>query len=153
MSPSKQTNQLTRDEWRDLGFYYDFDEATTRWRLIGSHSGLLHFRDLLIAYANAPNHNRLSEHEHYGPYSYLTVRTGSKPAILPEGIVGTLADIRRFADLLEKKLRQTAIGEMFTIGSEYANTNSAFLECEIQVDGFDPASADPLLRQDSAQES
>jgi hypothetical protein len=147
MSPSEQTNQATRDEWRDLGFYYDFDEATARWRLVGSRSGLLHFRDLLIAYVTNPKNDRIAEHEHYGPYFYLTIRTWSEPAITPDGIVGTLVDIRRFAQLLEEKLQQASIGEMFMLDTEYAGSNSALLECKILEDGFDPASADPLLRE------
>ena len=145
MSPSEQTNQLTRDEWRDLGFYYDFDESLARWRLVGSRSGLLHFRDLLNAYANDPRRHQLSEHEHYGPYFYLSIRTWNEPAIAPDGIMGTLADIRRFAQLLEKKLQHTSIGSTFIIDTEYASNNSAILQCELQADGFDPASADPLL--------
>ena len=145
MSPSEQTNQATRQEWRDLGFYYDFDKATARWRLVGSRSGLLHFRDLLIAYANDPKRDRLSEHDHYGPYFYLTIRTWKEPAIVPDGIMGTLADIHRFAQLFEAKLQQSCIGEMFTIDTEYATNNAAILQCELQADGFDPASADPLL--------
>lgn len=145
MSPSEQTNQATRDEWRDLGFYYDFDEATARWRLVGSHSGLLRFCDLLIAYASNPKHDRIPQHEHYGPYFYLTVRTWSEPAIAPDGIVGTLADLRRLAHLMEEKLQRASIGETFTIDTEYASNNAAIIQCEIGEDDFDPANADPLL--------
>src|SRR5437868_6649889 len=110
MSPSEQTNQATRDEWRDLGFYYDFDAAQARWRLVGSQSGLRHFRDILIGYANNPKHQQLSEHTHYGPYFYLTIRTWSEPAITPDGIVGTLADVRRLARLGDEKLQTTLVG-------------------------------------------
>jgi hypothetical protein len=150
MSPSEQTNQHTRDEWRDLGFYYGFDETPARWRLVGSRSGLLHFRDLLIAYANDPRNQQLSEHEHYGPYFYLTIRTWSESTITAEGIIGTLADIRRLAQLFEEKLRRTPIGGVFSIDTEYASNNAAILFCEIQVDGFDPASADPLLHESTS---
>jgi hypothetical protein len=145
MSPSEHTNQLTRNEWRDLDFYYDFDKRLGRWRLVGSRSGLLHFRDLLIAYANDPRRHHLAEHAHYGPYFYLTIRTWKEPAITPDGIMGTLADIRRLAQLVEKKLQHTSVGSTFIIDTEYASNNAATLQCELQAEGFDPASADPLL--------
>jgi hypothetical protein len=145
MSPLEHTNQTTRDEWRELGFYYDFDEVTALWRLIGSRNGLLHFRDLLLAYANDPKHSSLSEHEHLGPYFYLTIRTWKEPAITPDGIIGTLTDIQRFAQLFEEQLQGISIGDIFMLDTEYAARNTAVLRCELQADGFDPASADPLL--------
>ena len=145
MSPSEQTNQATRAKWRDLGFYYDFDPSQACWRFVGSQHGLRHFRDLLIAYTHNPQHQQLSEHEHYGPYFYLTVRTGNAPAIASDGIVGTLDDLRRLAHLVDEKLHTTLIGGLFTIDGEYASHNLAILQCEVQADAFDPASADPLL--------
>ena len=54
-----------------LGFFYDRDDASKEWILVGSRAGLQRFADLLHAYVADPRHETLSEHEHYGPYMYL----------------------------------------------------------------------------------
>ena len=76
----EQMNRMTREGWRELGFYYDFDEARFCWRLIGSRSGLLKLRDILNGYADDPRNEQISEHEHYGPYSYLKLMTWAEAA-------------------------------------------------------------------------
>jgi len=41
--PSEATNNATRREWRELGFFYDRDDENKVWRLTGSRAGLLRF--------------------------------------------------------------------------------------------------------------
>jgi hypothetical protein len=64
--PSDATNERTRRKWRELGFFCNRDDEKKVWRLVGSRSGLLRFRDLLLDYANDPSNDYKSEHEHYG---------------------------------------------------------------------------------------
>ena len=66
--PSDATNQATRREWRELGFFYERDDASREWRVTGSRSGLQRLRDLLLDYVADPRNRAESEHEHYGPY-------------------------------------------------------------------------------------
>ena len=73
--PSDATNQSTRREWRELGFFYDRDDQAKVWQLTGSRAGLLRFRDVLRSYAADPGNDLKSEHQHYGPYGYLEVMT------------------------------------------------------------------------------
>jgi hypothetical protein len=61
---TEELNNFTREDWRELGFYYDFDKSAARWQLIGSRDGLLKFRDILFDYAADPRHAGLSEHDH-----------------------------------------------------------------------------------------
>ena len=87
--PSDATNRMTR---RELGFVYDKDDDRKESRLVGSRSGLLRFRDLLLEYSADPRNAKKSEHEHYGPYMYLEIMTwpeagfddhaGRKPVLL-----------------------------------------------------------------------
>jgi hypothetical protein len=102
--PSEKVNQITRDEWRELGFFYDFEEKSSRWLLVGSRTGLLKFRDMLTEYANNSRNDNLSEHDHYGPYMYLELMTWDKPQITEHAICGTLPDFKRLAEVVEKKL-------------------------------------------------
>jgi len=55
--PSEAINRATIREWRDLGFYYYRNDAAREWRLVGSRSGLLGFRDALFRYAADPRHS------------------------------------------------------------------------------------------------
>ncbi len=72
LSPSEKGDEMIRGAWCKLGFYYDFGEEPGRWKFVGSHSGLLKFRDLLNDYADDPrNAEPLGEHEHYWPYGHL----------------------------------------------------------------------------------
>jgi hypothetical protein len=142
---AEQMNRMMRERWRELGFYYDFDEALSRWRLVGSRSGLLKFRDILNGYADDPRNDKISEHEHYGPYSYLKLMTWAEAEITGDAICGTLPDFRRLAAMIGEKLKASSTGGAFTIGDEYAGGSKATLEFEVREEGFDPASADQLL--------
>jgi len=147
---AEQMNRLMREGWRELGFYYDFDEESSRWRLVGSRSGLLKFRDILNDYAGDPRNEQVPEHEHYGPYSYLKLMTWGEAEITEDAICGTLPDFRRLAVIVGNKLNASSAGSIFTISGEYVESSKATLEFEVREEGFDPASADPLLQPDDS---
>ena len=148
--PSEEVNQITQNEWRELGFFYDFDERSSRWLLVGSRTGLLKFRDMLIEYGNDSGNDTLSEHNHYGPYMYLELMTWDKPEITEHAICGTLQDFKRVAKIVEGKLNPCNVGDRLIIGPEYAANNKAVLAFEVRKEGFDPASADPQLQSDDS---
>jgi len=145
-------DQMLREQWRELGFFCDFDKERRRWRLIGSRNGLLKFHDLLNEYVADPRNEKLSEHEHYGPYMYLKVITWNESSISEGGISGTLPDLKRLASIVDGKLQACSAGDTFTISAEYAEGSEVELEFEVKDEGFDPVSADPLLRAHAAQQ-
>ncbi len=145
MSLPQATNQATREEWRQLGFFYDTRDAPPCWRLVGSASGLANFVKVLDEYVRDPRNETLSEHAHYGPYMYLKVQTAESPEIDSNGIRGSLADLARLRDLIASGLRNLRIGESLVIGSEYSPSVRFSLHLELREAGFDPASADPAL--------
>src|SRR5882672_6668075 len=102
--PSEATNDATRREWRELGFFYDRDDANKVWRLTGSRAGLLRFRDVLLSYVTDPRNASDSEHEHYGPYSYLEVMTSPNAGFDHHEIYGSVSDLRRLSVLIDAKL-------------------------------------------------
>jgi hypothetical protein len=146
MTPSERTNLSTIKEWRELGFFYDYDQKLKTWHIVGSRSGLMRFCDLLLSYSDNLKNNELSEHEHYGPYMYLEVMTSEKPGIDAHCIRGTLSDIRRLANLVSSRLREVREGDVFTIGKEYDERALSVISFELKDPDFDPASADPLLK-------
>jgi hypothetical protein len=143
--PSEAVNETTRREWRNLGFFYDVDESQKEWRLVGSRSGLLRFRDILQEYVANPRNETESEHDHYEPYMYLKVLTWSEPGIDGNAIYGTLQDLRRLASIIEAKLKDTQPGSVLRIQEEFADSCQYCLVLDVRNEGFDPASADPEL--------
>ncbi len=137
----------TKSDWRELGFFAEFDEAASVWRVLGSRRGLLGFCNLLDEYANDSKHEfvpgaYILEHEHYGPYMSLTFQTWDKPVIVERGIYGGLNDFKRLATIVRDHLAQTAPENLFTIGDDYGTGSEAVLRFEVQGDDFDPADAD-----------
>ena len=143
--PSEAVNDATRKEWRELGFFYDRDDHRREWRLVGSRSGLLKFRDILLRYVATPRNAATSEHDHYGPYMYLKVTTATQPAIGGDGVSGTLHDLGRLARIIETKLRNTRAGSIIRIQEEFASNCEYSLLLDVREEDFDPASADPEL--------
>ncbi len=148
--PSDEVNKKTREEWRDLGFYYVIDDEAKVWKFIGSRSGLLSFPDALRAFVADPRNTLESEHEHYGPYMYLKVMTWQEAGFDNNGIRGALADLARLATLVEAKLLTAQAGSVVRIQDEFAADNPYALVLEVREDTFDPATADPLLPNEVA---
>jgi hypothetical protein len=141
----ERSREQTRSEWRELGFFYDREEISKTWRLVGSRSGLLRFADLLRAYAADSRNEMKSEHQHYGPYVYLKVMTWPEAGMDGASIHGTLNDLRRLAQLAEEHLAELKPGETAAIREEFAATAEYSLVLELRDDMFDPASADANL--------
>ena len=53
---TEELNEQTKDDWRELGFFYDYDKNNSCWRLTGSKQGLLKFYDILSDYAKDERH-------------------------------------------------------------------------------------------------
>lgn len=139
------TNELTRDEWHELGFFYDYDKRKSCWRFVGSRQGLLRFVEILKSYAANPKNGKISEHDHYGPYSYLKLMTWPEAEITDSAICGTLSDFQTLAESIERKIHSSAVGSIFTVSDEFVADSKNTMQFEVQKDNFDPASADPLL--------
>jgi len=137
--------EQTRSEWRELGFFYDRDEISKTWRLVGSRTGLLRFADLLRRYVADPRNEMKSEHEHYGPYMYLEIMTWPEAGMDGHSIHGTPNDLRRLAQLAEEHLTELTPGQTAEIREEFAPAAEYTLVLELRHDMFDPASADANL--------
>ncbi|MBK6699964.1 MAG: hypothetical protein IPG55_08720 [Saprospiraceae bacterium] len=134
-------NQQDRDEWRELGFYYDhFNDI--EWRFFGSKQGLQNFVKLLDEYTNDPKYIGLSEHEHYGPYNYLKIMTWDKPTITKDYIAGRIQDLKKLRNIINTKLKNSNPEQEFNIEKEYGIENTIGAKFFIMPDDFDPASMD-----------
>ncbi len=145
----ERLKEQTRSEWRKLGFFYDRDDNSREWILVGSRSGLHRFADLLRAYASDARNEMLSEHEHYGPYMYLEVMTSSEAGMDEHAIHGPLNELRRLAHLVEEKIGNLDPGGRGRIREEFAPTSEYALILDLREDTFDPATADGNLREEA----
>ena len=140
----------TNREWRELGFYYDFDERVSpnQWRFYGSQQGLTNLAKLLADYAINPAKDTLSADAHYGPYSYLKFVTLAQARITHQYIGGSLLELKALSEWLLVALQQVQPGHVLTLDAVYGVANSATARCFVMADDFDPASLDELVISD-----
>ncbi len=111
---------------------------------------LVRVMDYLISviyyeYISDSRNEKFGEHQHFSPYMYLTVVTSNEAKITDYGIFGSLIDLERLANIIRDKLKDSDVGNVFQIDSEYSKSNEAKLVFEIKEENFDPASADNFL--------
>lgn len=137
-------DEMIKQEWRDLGFYYELEENNDfkQWRFYGSKQGLFDFINLLEIYIAKKSNDNISEHDHYGPYHYLKIMTWDKPEITENYFAGTIADLNILKGILARKLDVTGVGQTFVISKEYGESNTAIARFFIMADDFDPVSMD-----------
>jgi hypothetical protein len=141
----ERLKEQTRSEWRALGFFYDRDDNSKEWLLIGSRAGLLRFAALLRAYVADPRNEMKSEHEHYGPYMYLEVMTWPETGMDDHTIHGPLDQLQRLAILVDEKVSDLEPGTKARIRDEFAPGAEYSLVLDLRPDNFDPASTDTGL--------
>jgi hypothetical protein len=141
--PSPEINEVTRREWRELGFFYDRDDVAKEWRLLGSKAGLRLFAANLKRYVDDRRNELISEHEHFGPYMYLKVGTWASPEITDDWIAGPLPVLQQLALAIDAWLETAAIGERLSVRSKFAASSPYEFTLEMYADSFDPAVADP----------
>jgi hypothetical protein len=135
-------NEATRREWHELGFFYDRDDHSKSWRIVGTVAGLGAFAKLVRAYASEPKHAPLSEHEHFGPYMYLELGTWTEPEITDHWIAGPRTAMDSLAQLIERSILGLAVGGSASLREAFAPRSAYDLVLELRGEPFDPASED-----------
>ena len=143
MQSVDESNEQTRAEWMGLGFFYSYDELERSWLVRADRDGMKRLGDALRSYASNPRHEAISEHEHYGPYSYLKFVTWAEAKIVPDGFYGTLADLAKLANIVTNAIAKARVGDIIRIDDVYSTASEARLELSLEPDGFAVASADP----------
>ena len=130
----------TINEWKELRYYYEYEEELKQWRLYGNKKGLQSFVDNIEHYINNPTNNSISEHMHLGPHNYLKILTWHKAEISEKYIGGTFSDLKLLKELVAEKLKKVQAGEIFRIGNDYSPATTISILFFIMADGFDPSS-------------
>jgi len=145
MSGSKSLKEQARAEWKTLGFFYDYEDSQRTWLIRASRTGMKRLCAELRQYAADPRNAANSEHEHYGPYSYLKFVTWPETKIVPDGIYGRIGDFERLAEIVSSALAGAKPGDRVRIDEAYSKNSEAKLELLLEGDDFNVASADPAL--------
>lgn len=145
MTELDNLDELTRSEWNSLGFFYDYDDTRATWLVRAHRHGMNRLCEELRRYASDHRNAKLSEHAHYGPYSYLKFVTWTEPQIVPDGIYGRVHDFERLAEIVATAIASATPGDTRRIDEMYATRNEAKLELLLEPDNFDVASADPAM--------
>lgn len=140
--PSEKTNESTRREWRELGFYYDRDDNRRAWRIVGSLQGLQKFSRAVREYAINPKNVASSKHDHFGPYWYLTIGTSPEEVITDHWIAGPLESLVKFANHLDSEIERANVGDQISVGAKFAPHADYDIILELCDSDFDPAKAD-----------
>lgn len=136
---------ITKEEWRQLGYYYEIDEINKKWIIVGSLFGIRNFISQLNEYANNSKNSKISEHDHWGPYMYLKIMTNTDPVINKNCISGSLSDLKRLSEIIDKKLNDNLINTTLEIKEEYSKDCEYSIQFKIMEYGFDPATEDKQL--------
>jgi len=142
---SPKAAEMTRREWRELGFFYNRDDLGKQWQIIGSRAGLLRLADLLEKYSSNSSFAVSSDHQHYGPHMYLEIMTWDKAGIDAHAIFGTQKDIARLANVIRSGVERARVGDVLIVGSDYSDQCKYNIALSVDDDRFDPSSADPQL--------
>jgi len=145
MAMSDKLKGITQEEWRQLGYYYERDDANKKWVIVASPFGIKLFVNQLLAYANNEKNRSKSQHEHWGPYSYLKIMTLDEPGIDEHSIHGSLLDLKKLANIIKENLHDDLINKSLKIKDEYSKNCRYALEIMIKDYGFDPSSQDKQL--------
>ncbi len=141
--PSPEANEATRQEWRELGFFYDVNEELEQWTLRGSKIGLANFIRIIRDYAAQSSNEQLGEHTHLGPYMYLEIGTAESAEITRHWIAGPLPSLNALASLIEQGLLRSTVRTSMRFRAAFAPDSPYELSITIEDAGFDPAAADP----------
>lgn len=142
VSPQR-LNEATRAEWRNLGFFYDREDTSRTWRIVGSVTGIRKFAREVREYALNPRNETLSEHQHFGPYMYLEIGTALRPEITDHWIAGPLQSLADLATLIDQAAERAQIGDSISLRQAFAPESTYDLVIEVRHEAFDPAREDP----------
>jgi hypothetical protein len=138
-------DELTRRQWRDLGFFYKRDDTRRVWTVIGDRDGLRRLAAVIRGYARDSRYAAYGTHDHFGPYMYLKLMTWPDTGINGNAIHGPTARLTLLADVIEERLVAAATGNRISLRDKFAQDAEYDLVVELRSDGFDPAGEDAQL--------
>lgn len=138
-------DQMEREDWRELGFYYHRNNALQRWDIFANQQGFLRLAEELQEYAQSLG-KIMGEHDHIEPDWSLTLTTSAHYFINDRGIYGTAADFEALATHIVDTVSHLHAGQVHIINAPKVDVYSYALYLLLQDDDFDAASMMPRYR-------
>ncbi|MBN2736070.1 MAG: hypothetical protein JXR70_03755 [Spirochaetales bacterium] len=142
---SEKLKNITKEDWRKLGFYYERDDKEKKWVFVGSKYGLEDFCIILNEYSENKNNEIIGEHIHLGPYEYLKIMTSDHFKVTEDWICGSLQDLKKLSSLIKEEIKITKIDTIKIIENDFFQESDFLLELRVMQYGYDPATADIQL--------
>jgi len=152
MEMSRKLRDITKEDWRILGFHYVRDDTAKKWVFTASRRGLEQLCFVLMDFARDPDNSRVGAHVHIGPYEYLTVMTTDSFRIERNRICGTRAELAALSDKIASDLNDGEESTVIRLSDAMLDASEYSIELRIMEYGYDPARADPQLWDDSDSE-
>lgn len=143
---SPEMKAAVREEWRKLGFFYDRDDDTKTWKIVGDRKGIERFIQEVTRFTSDPRNERPSEHEHLGPYLYLKLMSWPENRIDEQGIAGPLSELQRMAFTIREGLLRAADAQKIFLRQSFAPNSEYELCIELRPGAFDAAGEDAGCR-------
>ena len=140
---SGKVADMTRNEWKELGFFYYSDDSEKRWDLYGSQSGIVRLSEEISDFISRDE--IFGEHQHLLPHWYLTIEYDEVPDINKRGIVGRKVDLLKVRDFLNSAQNNSSPRSCVAIHSCFDQTTYK-MYFHIEQDDFDPSSMDWQLQ-------
>lgn len=140
---SGKVAEMTREEWRGLGFFYSSDDNEKRWDLYGSQSGIARLTEEISTFISRDE--IFGKHEHLLPHWYLTIEYDEVPDINKRGIVGRKVDLLKVREYLNSLQNNALTQSCVAIHSCFDQTTYK-MYFHIEQDDFDPSSMDWQLQ-------
>ncbi len=134
--------EITRLEWRELGFFYLRDDAGCVWRLRGGRGGLQRFGQLLSDHVDGPGGLAGREPQQLGPTLMLKIGAAASPVITAQGVWGPQSRLHQLGATVQAWVSGARPGEVMRLKASFAPDAAYELQLEMQDDAFDPALAE-----------
>lgn len=133
--------EISARRWKELGFYYEFDESTKAECIYADRKGVSAFIEELRSYGNSKYFTEVGAHDHLGPYMALELRTCSCAGFEANLIHGLPDDFKRLAEEIERRMELVEVGGFLRLDN-FGSESEVSLKIVLQPNGFDPSSMD-----------
>jgi len=142
---SQQLKDITKEDWRILGFHYTTDDVEKKWIFTASKRGLGELCLLLTRFVNDSRNAAIGSHWHLGPYTYLTITTSDSFQIGPHRICGSIADLAKLSKVIESELQNASENTVTVLNHSLLDQAEYSIELRIMEYGYDPSRSDVQL--------
>lgn len=144
MNLSYESKCQIRDEWNELGFYYQIDKHNKHWIFHLNKEGLRKFCELINEFTDNYSNDQIGEHDHYGPYMYFKLVVMDKLIINEDCIGGKNEDLKLLAEFISDGLKEKGSG-VYILNDGLLKDTEYKLKFVVKDENFKPGTMDDQI--------